>query len=117
MWAIVLGVLLIPALCALFARGATGVFASAALPGALCAYSLFRLCELNQDGPACGLGAGIVIPIAVATGLSTAAALAVGALRYLLSLAFSRRCRGGLEFYTERPQDSLLPGVGLTPEP
>ena len=108
MWPIVLGVLLIPAFCALFARGGTGVFASAALPGALCAYSIFRLCEMSHEGVDCGLGAGIVISIAVATGLSAAAALAVGALRYLLHLAFSHRRRGGLEFYTEPP-------TGLTP--
>ena len=110
MWILVLAALLILAVCALFARGPGGVFAPAALPGALCAYSLYRLGEASHDGIDCGTGLAPVLCIAVATALSTAAALGVGALRYLLRLAFSHRHRGGLEFYTE-------PSVGFTHDP
>jgi len=70
------------------------------LPGFLFVYSLVRLCEMSHEG--CGLGAGIVMFMAIATGVSAGAALGVGLLRYFIVFTLSRR-RSGLEFYTEQP--------------
>lgn len=104
---VLLVILGLPAVYAFFARDTSDVLAAVCLPGAILGYSLWRLGEITNQPGDCGLGGGIVGFIAVASGLSFAAALMAAVLpRTFLSLC---RRRGGLEFFHEVPRTGLTP--------
>lgn len=81
--AVLLLVLLGPALAAWATRTTPGALTVAAGPGAFCLLCLFRLWQTGQADPrGCGMGAGIMLICALFAGLSAALALGVAMIRH-----------------------------------
>lgn len=80
---VLFGILLLPAVCAWFARTTSGALWAASLPGAFSLFSLFRLWEMGQENSGgCGMGAGIAVFCALSCGLSATAAVMVALVRH-----------------------------------